>query len=369
MEQLEQLSEPVQTGAEFEPEMAPADSGAVEPQALAEESEAEALPSGDGLESIQAQYKATPEHLKDPVVAKILKDLAAATKRNRDKDQHINELKSKQKDLSFDDLFEAEASQQEEQKFPPAVSQDRQEQAKAAPPPPPPAQGFGDIGDRWQAPDDAYQEQLAAYQNQQWTKLDQINRAIARRHFTQEFAPQIRDYVQQFVNGALKENLGKIAPEVDSIRQERQETSAAQWVLNQITAKGDSRSALITEMLKPEGAPINVNGQLVSNNALQRILRTHPEIGRIRPENRSEGALRRAVADQYLMAMKIYQLEKRTAAPEAGQKLIERGKQLARQESRDEARQTSNAGRPRTPAAGSGDSNPYARPALTMADL
>lgn len=317
--------------APAEPEADPATQAKPE---QADQPKAEAKSKQQTIEEMAAQYGLDP---KNAAHRKILTDLAAATKRNSDKDQYIDQLRS---GSLLGDLMGGEDTEQPPAPPEPAKA-NPSEQPKAAAPGQP---VFGDIGDAWKRPEDGQTALIEALNAGDVRSAHEIQQAMFVRNMAQ-FGPVLT----QMVNHMLEQRIGPLEPIVKAQRDSAAQNEGLESARTQVMGLSDGRGEMFRSMTKPDNPePLEVDGQRLPNTPLNRILMEYPHILKLREQhaNPKEAARLTALA-QYEAAMTIYhrQQQQRTAAPEAGQKLVQAGKQLAEKQAQEQTRQQMNAGK------------------------
>lgn len=338
-EQQQQQQQP-ETGLESA-EQKPVDAQAQKPEAAASE-----LPSIDDL---VAQFaKETGFDPNDPGQAKTLRRLAEKERMILDLRRQNEALQSAGKppaDLvtEFEKQLEAgeKPVQQGQQQTPPAQQQ--------SPPQPPPTQGkFGDIGDAWKRPSDAYKALNEAWSKEGSPDLDQvaeIDDAMYRRRFDAIAVPAIERYVESRLEKFAKEQLGDVIPMARQSVQERRANEARDFAVGQLKSAG---AADIEKMFEPipNEPPVVIDGQQFPATPLNKIMAEYPGIARIQYSHSDPNvAARRTAVERFRMAYQLYrQQSKPPVTPAAAKQLVQAGADMAAR-SQDRTRQQINAGR------------------------
>lgn len=330
-----------------------ADSGVDEPeeetdQQPQDEDPAEAQDAQPGELTVEALAKEygldpnNPAHRK--AIDKMLKDAKATQamdKRIKDSQDYISNLREKISRGDFyakfeKDLFKAKEEPRQE---PPHQGQQRVTENSPAP-----ANRFNDGYDHWKTAEDAEGEYAAAWEAGDKRKASEIRSAFNARWFKEAADP----YVRSLINEAIERRIGPVLQRDQSQQQAQMDEDARFDALDALRAGDPDMAALLSEMAKPDGETIEINGRQVPSNAIWKLYKEYPEVMEIRVQrgNARESSTATWQKRYYTLA-KLYVNQKRQSAlaTEKGEKIFKTAQQTAvEQAKKEKVRQSINSG-------------------------
>lgn len=300
-------------------------------------------------------------------IYQLLFDLAKVEKRNADKDAHIQQLQSSADEWLTDwEKQQRQARQQPRQPF-------QQQQPAPVQQPVQPQQGvqapgtYGDIGDSWRGPEDAFAAELAAYGDgtapPDFRKLDEVRQAHFKRYGDHYIIPKVQRLVEQAIQQSFERaGLKQVVNTVQETIAHRQAEQIRVAAMEAVRSNPNIGPVLDT-ILKPEDGEVVIDGQRFPNSPLYRFLAENPEIrnyvdGVADSAHTTREQKQQAYIDAYRAAARWHiQQQKQGLTPEKAKQIHEAGKQQAeREQTRERVRQSVNAGSSRAPGAPSGKS-------------
>lgn len=345
-----------------------------EPAQSEVEAEQEAQPE-ENLELLEEVAKAEDLDLKDPSQRAFAEKLAA-------REQKIRDLQAQQSGQGEPEEyalteFEKEALGAEEQPQSTAAAEQAApagQQNNAGP------VRYGDIGDSWKGPDDAYNAEAQAWSDIQkdveagkppdMRRLHDIKLAqfvrMADSILIPHLGQRIPVIVQQGVEKLLQERLGNIMPKLEESLAERQFAAAKEASLTDLEkVKGFEK---VRDLYKVGEGKVKfrdpATGQEAEfpNTPLNRIIAKNPDILNIQVPHKDPAIAQRLTTTARLRAAMRYHNAQRIA-PAAAKNIMAAGAQAARKTAADRTRQGLNAG------SGAPTSNGGTKPAGLIDDL
>jgi len=205
---------------------------------------------------------------------------------------------------------------------------------------------FGDIGDSWQSPKDAYAALGEAYQANDIDKAKEIEDAMfARRYF--EMAQRTMPSLQSLIERIVEQRYGTtLRPVQEQLEDDRIAQLRGEVVGELKATKGNED---IEDLLTPDDKEpvLEYEGMQFPNNAINRAFAAHPELLEIRATHKDPAvADRLTLTKQFRAAASYARLEgnRNNLDPAKAQQLVDAGKTLAQKAEQDRVRQGLNAG-------------------------
>lgn len=358
--------EPEVETAEAEPD--------TEPDATEAETEGEETPEAEPEAATTARaerIKALAAELgldaNDPAHRKTLVRLAAAEKRIADSQTEIQRLRSSETESAED--WQTDLERELYGKKPPEKPADKKETVAAEAAPATRAgapvfvdeSGQPDIGHKsnWRTWPDAYRDRSEAYEKGDVDRVIQTEAAMFRRQAHEIVMPQVERMIEDRFRDLKQTELGEVLPVMKNAVAERREQSYLSLAASEIR-KNSKLDAVIQEMLKPEeGDPVNLNGETVPRNALNRLLAENPwvqDIVKKHQDQHTAGVL--TFIERYRVLAGIYQKEKArdTAKSGALKNAVKAGVEMTKRSQTAQARARINQGAAKGGTAAAGGS-------------
>lgn len=245
--------------------------------------------------------------------------------------------------------FERSLIEQSKQSKEPGQEAKPPEAAKPTAAPPETPLRYGDIGDTWKSPEEAYQQWEEAFNKNDYARMDEIQRAQSVRWFDKDVLPKLGklfDFrIQQMIGQFRDKELGSVLQPIKQTLEQRQVADDAEFALRQLESTEGFDS--IRNLLKTEEGPdIEINGELFKNTPMNRIVADNPWIGNIRVDHADPSTARRlTMIERYRAAHSIQAKQKPSGlAPEVASDLVKAGATMASRTPNDRVRQSLNAG-------------------------
>ena len=162
---------------------------------------------------------------------------------------------------------------------------------------------FGDIGDAWSKPEDAYEQLNQAYAEGDWRKVHQIDTALFVRRTAAIVLPEIDKLLGQKLDGFKQTELSGLR----AVTEERSQEDARDYAIGKIREIPKFAKTIDALFEVQEGDDIEFEGQKYDNTPFNQIIAKFPNLRFIQvPDKDPSKALKKTFFAKFLEAAKIY---------------------------------------------------------------